>query len=474
MKLDYSKIGVLPRTINLQILIDSLMSVGGFPIAVGGCVRDFLLGKKPNDIDIEVYGLKSSKLLKTLRLIGKINLVGKSFGVFRVSISNDKTDFFDVSMPRLEKKYAVGHKGFLIDQNSNLTFKQASLRRDFTINSMGYDFKSNKIIDPYNGYLDLKNGLLRHVSTSFNEDPLRVFRACQFAARFNFKIHKSTLKLCQNLKNELKSLPSERLFNEFKKLLLSKKPSIGFLSIVDTGAIALFPEISSLIGCPQEKKWHPEGDVWIHTLLVIDEVAKLILKDNLNEEESLILLFASLCHDFGKPLVTCFEDGRIRSRNHESMGEIPTRSFLQKIGASQKLINSVVALVVNHLKPCQLFKVKSSLSNRAIRRLAIKVPIERLCRIAKADFLGRMTDDALSGYDPSTEWLLKKSKALLVQKEAPKSILLGRHLLNLGLKSGPLIGKLLKKSFIAQIDGKFDNVDDAIVWLMKNNKINTS
>ena len=251
-------------------------------------------------------------------------------------------------------------------------------------------------------------------------------------------------------------------------------PSIGFLSIVDTGAIALFPEISSLIGCPQEKKWHPEGDVWIHTLLVIDEVAKLILKDNLNEEESLILLFASLCHDFGKPLVTCFEDGRIRSRNHESMGEIPTRSFLQKIGASQKLINSVVALVVNHLKPCQLFKVKSSLSNRAIRRLAIKVPIERLCRIAKADFLGRMTDDALSGYDPSTEWLLKKSKALLVQKEAPKSILLGRHLLNLGLKSGPLIGKLLKKSFIAQIDGKFDNVDDAIVWLMKNNKINTS
>src|SRR3989338_2589134 len=311
---------------SLEKITQAILAAGGKPILVGGCVRDKLLGLASKDFDIEVYGLSLEQLEAALNRLGPVYAVGKSFGVFKLFN-------FDISLPRTENKAGKGHKVFVVQSDSNLTFEQASKRRDFTINAMGIDLETGKLLDPHEGQTDLKNKILRHVSDAFEEDPLRVFRACQFAARFEFKIHHDTLQKCLALESELNTLPWERIGEEFKKLLLAQKPSIGLQALLDTRALSLFPELEALIGCQQDPAWHPEGDVWIHTLMVTDEAAKL--------SDSLMIRLAALCHDLGKPPTTQFEDGRWRSKNHEAAGAAPTKSFLDKLGIAQSEIDQI-------------------------------------------------------------------------------------------------------------------------------------
>lgn len=432
---------------SLETITQAILQAGGKPILVGGCVRDKLLGTTSKDFDIEVYGLSLEQLEAVLKTLGSVYAVGKSFGVFKLFN-------FDISLPRTENKQGQGHKGFVVQSDANLTFNQASLRRDFTINSMGIDLETGDLLDPNHGQADLKNKILRHVSDAFDEDPLRVLRACQFAARFEFEIHPSTLKKCHNLEVELKTLPEERIGEEFKKLIMAPKPSIGLQALLDTRALSLFPELEALIGCQQDPTWHPEGDVWIHTLMVTDEAAKL--------SDSLVIRLAALCHDLGKPPTTQFEDGRWRSKNHEAAGTAPTKSFLNKLSISHDDIEQILPLVQDHLKPCQLYRVKDQVSKGAIRRLATRVNIENLCLVAKADFLGRTTEDAKTGEDPSSTWLLEEAKKLAVSTSAPEPILLGRHLIELGIKPGPKMGKILKAAYDAQLEGEFSDLEGAI------------
>lgn len=445
--------------ISVKTIVEAICSSGGNPILVGGCVRDRIMGVPSKDFDIEVYGLSKENLESVLKNLGPVQSVGKNFGVFKLFN-------FDISLPRLENKCGFGHKGFEIKNVCNLTFKQASKRRDFTINSMGIDLKTGKLLDPYNGQLDIKTKTLRAVSNSFNEDPLRVLRACQFAARLQFEIHPDTLKQCLTLTHELKTLPNERISEEFKKLLNSSKPSIGLKALKDTDAIVLFPELKELINCPQDPIWHPEGDVWTHTLMVIDEAAKL--------SPLQIVRLGALCHDFGKPKTTKFENGRWRSKNHESEGVDPAKRFLKRLLLSDNEINAIASLVRDHLKPFQLYQTRHKISDSAIKRLALRVNIQNLCIVSKSDFLGRLTEDAISGHDLSSEWLLKKARQLEVETHAPKKIIMGRDLIALNIMPGVEMGALLKKVFDAQLDGKFDNYENGIDWvkhlLLQNKK----
>ncbi len=436
----------LPNT--LTKILKLLQEKGATPILVGGCVRDHFLNLEIKDYDIEVFHIEDFETLtKYLEQFGKVKLVGKSYGVLKLSVDNEEYDF---ALPRVEKKVAKGHKGFEVISNSALSFKEAARRRDFTINALGYDFIKEEFLDPFDGLKDLENKILRHIDdNSFVEDPLRVYRAVQFTSRFAFNLHEKTSILCKKMiKNgDLEELAKERVFEELKKLFLkSTKPSIGFELLRELGVLKYFPELKALIDCEQEPEYHPEGDVWIHTLMTLDEMAKLKTGD---EYKDLVLFFAILCHDFGKPLCTKVIDGKITSHKHESLGIEPTVSFLEKLTNDKKLIADVLPLVKSHLSPFQLYLHNSS--DKAVKRLALKVDIEMLCLVCLADCLGRTIEDKCKCHD-AIFWLKNKAAQLKVSNEGPKPIVIGKDLIELGFIPGVLFKEILDFAFDLQLD----------------------
>ncbi|SHO81127.1 tRNA nucleotidyltransferase [hydrothermal vent metagenome] len=424
-------------------------------ILVGGSLRDYFLNIKCKDYDIEVYGLDSvDTLIDILSKFGTVNLVGKSFGVLKFNYDGDEYDF---SFPRRESKSALGHCGFDIECDGFLNFEEASSRRDFTINSMGYDIIEDKLLDPHNGYDDIKNRTIRYVNKrSFSEDALRVYRAIGFSARFEFDIDDDTKRLCKNIVDtqEFRELSKERVFIEFNKLLLkSSNPSIGFNLMREFGILKYFPPLKNIIDIPQDKRYHPEGDVWTHTMMAIDAMAKF-------ENKNLKLLYATLCHDFGKATHTQIYPDKISAIGHEKAGIEPTIEFLSSLTNEHKFINSIVPLVEHHLKPSIYFR--NSAKNSTIRKLATKVNIEELIVVAKADFLGRRTKEAREGVYKAGIWLLAKAKELEVDKEPLKPLIQGRDLILLGVEPSPQFRVILDKIYQMQLDGIVDSREKAL------------
>jgi tRNA nucleotidyltransferase (CCA-adding enzyme) len=436
-----------------------IKAAGGEAYLVGGWVRDYLMGVPCGDFDVEVYGLALDPLLAILKRHGKPSLVGKAFGV--ITMARDGT-VYDFAFPRTERKVGEGHRGFEVDSDPHLDFATASSRRDFTINAMGLRLPDLELTDCHGGRADLDRKVLRHISPAFSEDPLRALRAVQFAARFGFDIAPATQALCAA--QPLEELPRERLFAEFKKLMLkSPLPSVGFEWMRRLGMLRHFPELEALVGVPQEPEWHPEGDVWTHTLMVVDQAARLRTAQY-TETENLALMFGALCHDLGKATATTHRDGRWRSPGHEAGGDRPTRAFLDRITNETELIGAVVTLVREHLKPSQLYNVRHELKPSAIRRLALRADIEKLVRLSRADHLGRTTEDALAGQFPAGDWLLEESKHLDVLLQKPAPFLTGKFLLSLGLKPGPELGRLIQESFELQLEGDLANREAAEDW----------
>ena len=323
---------------------------------------------------------------------------------------------------------------------------------------MGLDPLTGKLLDPTGGEEDMGKRILRNVGPAFQEDSLRVLRGMQFIARFELTPTEETIEICRSM--NISDLPPERIFEEWRKLILkSKKPSAGLNFLKDTGWLRFFPELSALDGCLQEPEWHPEGDVWVHTLHCMDAFAR----ERIGEDwEDLVVGFAVLCHDLGKPLTTHIaEDGRIRSPMHEPRGEEPTRSFLSRMTNQVDLIEQVVPLVKRHLTPRIFYKDQAS--EGAIRRLAQKVKrIDRLVRVAAADIAGRPPrKDAF----PEGPWLLARAEELKVKDSEPHPIVLGRHLIDRGLHPGASFGPILKKCFEAQLDGTFAELEDGLSFL---------
>ena len=435
----------------------AVRAAGGRALIVGGWVRDRLMGRSvegSKDIDIEVYGIPADRLRQLLERFGNVETVGASFQVYKLGD-------IDVSLPRRESKSGRGHKAFDITGDPSMTVEEAGRRRDFTINAIAWDPLTAEYLDPFNGRLDIERRLLRAVdAATFPEDSLRVLRAVQFAARLDFAVDEPTRRLCRTI--PLDDLPAERIWGEFEKLLLARRPSIGFVLAMDLEVVAkLFPELLALAGCEQEPEWHPEGDVWVHTLQVIDRARERI--DDLPRPQQLAVMLGAVCHDFGKPATTAFLDGRIRSIDHEDQGVAPASVFLDRLNLhtidGYDVRHQVLGMVAQHLKPGMWFKVRDEVGDGAFRRLAQKVDLELLARLAKSDCLGRSPGT----FDCSAmDWFLERARALGVEHRAPAPILLGRHLLELGLKPGPAIGRILKAVYEQQLDGKVTTIDDAV------------
>ena len=435
-------------------------------IVVGGSVRDHFLKLPIKDYDIEVYGLKSiDELEMILSQYGSVNLVGKSFGVLKFQHNGEEYDF---SFPRREQKTGTGHRGFDVSVDGNMSFKEASKRRDFTLNAMGYDVEEQLFLDPYNGRKDMKKKLLRHIDeVTFIEDPLRVYRAVQFSARFNYGLAEETFELCRSMvvNGMLEELAQERIYIEFKKLLLkSSKPSIGFELMRELDILIYFPELKAIIDVPQSPKWHPEGDVWIHTLMAVDAMVALLGSD---EKENLRYMFAILCHDFGKAThTTVEEDGRIRAIGHEKAGIEPTKSFLYRLTNEHEFIASILPLVEHHLKPSQFYAGQST--DRAFRKLATKVNIQELVVVAKADFLGRTTKESLAGIYVAGEWMLECAKSLNVQSQPLANLLQGRDLIALGLEPSVAFKEMLQAIYNLQLEGFLSEKEEALEYIRAN------
>ncbi|MCB1025699.1 MAG: HD domain-containing protein [Acidobacteria bacterium] len=442
-------------------LAQTIKDHGGRGMLVGGCVRDELLGIEAKDWDVEVYGLEPEKLREILDDLGTVNAVGEVFTVYK--IGND----LDVSLPRRERKTARGHKGFVVEGDPEMSFEEAARRRDFTVNAILKDILTGEIIDCFGGRDDLKKKILRAVSVeTFAEDSLRVLRAAQFASRFGFEIEAETVELCKSI--DVTDLPPERIWGEFEKLLLrSEKPSIGLKWFYDLGVVdQLFPEMKALVGVPQQEEWHPEGDVDVHTLLVVDEARKLI--DDLPYAKRVTVMLAALCHDFGKPSTTKFFDGKWRSHAHDVAGVEPTRSFLDTLNIhtldGYDVRKQVIELVIHHLKPGMFFKVKDEMGDGGFRRLARKVEPDLLYRVAKADSLGRNAEwvPKEKHFDAEPmEWFIKKVRELEVEVEAPKPLLMGRHLIEFGLSPSPQFKEILDEVYERQLDGKIETLKQA-------------
>jgi tRNA nucleotidyltransferase (CCA-adding enzyme) len=427
---------------------------------VGGCVRDELMGIEPKDWDLEIYGIEPSELRGILDSFGEVNAVGEAFTVYKIGQD------LDVALPRRERKVGHGHKGFVVEGDPQMSFEEASKRRDFTINAILKDALTGEMIDCYGGQADIKNKLLRLVSKeTFAEDSLRVLRAAQFAARFEFEIEAQTIEICREI--DLTDLPKERIWGELEKLLLkAEKPSVGLQYFYDLNvSTQLFPELISLVGVPQEMEWHPEGNVDVHTLMVVDEARKLI--DDLPYAKQVTVMLAAVCHDFGKPATTKFFDGRWRSHAHDEAGVAPTISFLDKLGIFTldgfDVREQIIQLVRYHLTPGMFYK--NPPGDGAFRRLARKVEPDLLYRVAKADSLGRnpeLLPKEKWFKAEAQEWFIERIRELKVEYEAPKPILMGRHLIELGLKPSPEFGKILDAVYEKQLDGEISNLNEAI------------
>lgn len=436
----------------LEDILKDLQKIGATPIVVGGSVRDFFLNIPIKDYDIEIFGIDSLYIIqKSLEKFGSVKLVGKSFGVLTLRVNEYD---FDFALPRIEKKIGNTHQDFEVITNANLSFKEAAIRRDFTINAIGYDFFKEEFLDPFDGINDLKNKTIKHINdATFVEDSLRVYRAVQFASRFDFKIAENTKELCKQivLNDELIYLPKERVYEEFKKFFLkSAKPSIGFELLRELGLLKYFQELEVLINCIQDPIYHPEGDVWIHTMMSLDELARILKEENIEDEyRKLYLFYGILCHDFGKPFCTKEINGKITSFKHESLGIEPTISFLSKLTNEKKFIEIVCSLVKNHLTPFQLYLAESSL--KAIKRLSLKVNIEDLCLVCLADCLGRTIKDK-EKCPNATSWLLNKAKELEIHNVPIKPLVQGRDLINLGFKPSEKFKEILEFAFDLQLD----------------------
>ncbi len=434
-------------------------AAGGRALIVGGWVRDRLRGHPSKDIDLEVFGVPQDRLAPLLAPFGRVEAVGQSFPVYKVVVEG-KGDLIDVALPRRESKTGRGHKGFEVVGDPAMTVEDAARRRDFTVNAIAWDPLTDTCEDPFDGRADLDRRVLRAVDlTTFGDDSLRVLRAVQFAARFEFALDADTAALCR--RTTLDDLPAERIWGELEKLLLAAlRPSVGFALSLDLGVVdRLLPELKPLVGCEQEPEWHPEGDVWTHTLLVIDKARDL--NADLDRPRLIALMLGSVCHDLGKPATTAVIDGRIRSLNHEDAGVAPTLSLLDRLNVHTidgfDVRTQVVGLVAHHLKPGMFYKA-AQVGDGAFCRLAQKVDLELLARIARADCLGRTGDFDCTAMD----WFIARARALGVEHRPPAPLLMGRHLLALGLSPGPKVGEILQVVYERQLDGEVRSVEEAI------------
>jgi tRNA nucleotidyltransferase (CCA-adding enzyme) len=444
---------ILARARELALAV---RSAGGRALVVGGWVRDELLGRDSKDLDLEVFGLPADPLRTLLDAFGRVDTVGESFTVFKLGA-------IDVSLPRRESKVGRGHKGFAIEGDPSLSIAEAARRRDFTVNAMSRDPITSELIDPFNGQDDLRERRLRMVDRrTFGEDSLRVLRGVQFAARFDLVMDEDTRAVCRS--TPLDDLPAERIWGEIEKLLLqAERPSIGLRLAWDLDVVhRLLPELVALATCRQDPEWHPEGDVWTHTLMVVDEARRRI--EGLERGPAVAMMLGAICHDLGKPETTIDSDGHVKSPGHEEAGVPLATRVLDRLNVQSldgyDVRGAVLGLVAEHMRPNAFLKSPTPVSDSAFRRLAQRVDLELLARFAEADCRGRTGPFDCSG----SAWFLDRARSLGVEHAPPAPFVLGRHLLELGVPPGPWMGEMLRSIYERQLDGDVTSLEEGLAF----------
>lgn len=462
--------GVPPLPDDLRAMLESVRR-SGRPRLVGGCVRDWLLGITPKDFDIEVAGTDFENLGRALSPFGPTDLVGRSFGVIKVRDKGGSE--YDFSLPRRESKAGAGHRGFAVEPDPALGDREAAARRDFTVNAISIDPFNGDIFDPFDGQADLRARILRHTGPAFSEDPLRVLRAFQLSARYDYSLNPETAALCRGMAGAFAELPVERVWGEWDKWAAkSVRPSRGLDVLEQTGWLRHFPEVAALRGTQQEPEWHPEGDVLAHTGHCLDALVGLEAWTGSQAPRRRLLSFAVLAHDFGKATTTerAERRGTMRwvSPGHEAAGGPLAVSFLRRIGAPLELDPPVRALVVHHL--AHHHGAAGEFSDSQVRRLARRLApatIDDLAVVMTADSLGR---PPLGSADVQelVGRLRARAEALELEAKAPRPIILGRHLLAMGRRPGPEFKPILEAAFEAQLDGAFSDEAGGLAWLKEH------
>ena len=413
-------------------------------VLVGGAVRDLFLDLPLKDLDIEVYNCSLDELETRLKTFGPVSLVGKVFGVLRVHGLD-----VDWSVPRSD---SPGRKPE-VKLDPHLSFQKAFERRDLTINAMGIDLNIFQLIDPFQGQKDLQGKIARAPNPLFFvEDPLRFFRVMQFVARFNLKPNEELNKICSQM--DISKVSRERIEQEFAKLFLrSPKPSLGFMWLDTIGRLNdIVPELYATKGVAQEPKWHPEGDVYEHTLQTIDAAAAL---DYRNEYEKLALIYGALCHDLGKTNATQIVDGQIKNYGHAQEGEKEAHKVLKRITHNKELVDAVCKLVLYHMEPLEFVKSGAGAAayKKLARKLAPEVTLEMLGLLATADKRGRnpQKGSPLTVKMPDIEQFFKKAVDAQVLHEVEQPIVHGRDLLDI-IEPGPELGKAVRFAYTVQIN----------------------
>jgi tRNA nucleotidyltransferase (CCA-adding enzyme) len=493
-------------------ICQEINGLGGRALLVGGSVRDAVittehpeLSLKPKDFDLEVYGLSADQLELVLTATfgrERIDSVGKAFGILKVKIA-DWDEPLDFSIPRRDSKTGSGHTGFAITGDPTMTIDEAALRRDLTVNSIAYDPLSKTVYDAFHGIEHIKSKKIEVTDVeAFQEDPLRVLRIMQFAARFEFGISENTKELCRQMveRGDMDELPRERIAEEIKKLFTKGiRPSIGLEFTNEIGFVERYwPELNSLKGVPQEKEWHPEGDVWTHTMQVVDAAVDVANREiesgRMAKEDKLVLVLGALTHDFGKPETTQFIEGAFRARGHEQAGVEPARQFVERIFGDHnakdisEITKKILPMVSDHLKPKEYWENevnKKIDQTNAIRRLSNRLQsgdkksypdggncsIYMLAMVAEADQRGRNGEDNIflkreevTELEEWQSWLLEKSKLLKVDQKPPEKYLTGKLFLqNAHLQEGgPWLGAILDMVYADQLDGKLSTEEEAL------------
>jgi tRNA nucleotidyltransferase (CCA-adding enzyme) len=444
---------------DVECVLAAIRSTGGRPMLVGGYVRDAIMrpGTISKDIDVEVYGVADpDRLAAALASAGKVTEAGKAFGVLKVRAGDTEVD---VSLPRRESKTGAGHRGFAVIPDGDLGFAEASARRDFTINALMADPATGEVLDFHGGLAHLEVGVLHHVSAAFAEDPLRVLRAVQFAARFGFRLDRGTAILCRQLSGAYSELPVERVWCEVEKIGTRGKDITAALTTLEaSGWERHFPQVAALHGVEQDPGWHPEGDVHVHSGLAAGQAARLADEAGLAGADRFVVVMAALAHDFGKVTHTQRTGDRITSHGHAAAGASPARAFLSGAGCPEALIARIVPLVREHM--CCTGRPTKPAVRRLARRLVPSTMAE-LAIVCGADRAGRGDPSAPNLAVP---WLAAAADLRVTERPA-KGILTGDHLITAGMTPGPPFRPILAGALAAQDAGEFDDAAGALRWL---------
>lgn len=444
---------------------------GATPLVVGGYVRDLLHSRSqgtltvPKDLDVEVHGMAQADLMEVLSAWGIVRQVGQSFGVLKV-VNAETGNSFDFSLPRLEQSTGSTHRDFLVEPQEDMVISDAAGRRDLTINAMAFHPITGEFFDPFNGYRDLQDGILRAVDLArFAEDPLRVLRIMQQAGRLAFRVEPDTLALCKTI--DLSSIAPERIGEEWVKLLtMSEAPSVGMEFAREARILEkLHPELAVLDTVEQDPLWHPEGNVWEHTKLAVDAAARIVREEGLAGDQALIVLLTILCHDFGKATTTKRElvrgEMRTTAHGHATAGLDPARNFLASLRIKKDIVKQVLPLIQEHLYS----HTNPSSTDKSLKKL-----IERLqpasaylwdlvCR-ADANGRGDTFQDRTSSYP-----IYQRAAALGVAERPEPALVQGRDLIaGLSMEPGPHFGPILSALYEAQIAGHFSTVEEGLAY----------